>query len=251
MGDISELRGLVTVITFLGVFALLIGWIPSTFFTAGEEREVYVPDFFDIVDVYSFAETSTWQLNETGGDYSWAEWAVYYVSVDIGSWDIDFYYRRPGFGDYYCELQHVWYEWWVIPSHHLLEWFNRAGVSRGTDLRLSEIETDAAGASTVTYRAVCGHTTYHTTFAYDEDVYSSYEDAWDNGDLFVFFGVNFDDVNTSYNAWQVISMLLFFQLPDINPIINAIIAVPLWVCIAYLSFILILRAIGAIFGGGA
>jgi len=63
-------------------------------------------------------------------------------------------------------------------------------------------------------------------------------------------GINFDQTGTGYNAWDLIGMLLFFQLPDVHWIINILLALPFWVPVAYLTFIFILRAIGAIFGGG-
>lgn len=211
-------------------------------------------EVFEAIDIYSFAETNIDgypQMNMTGG-WTWGlDSSIYGVGVDIGNWDIDFYYRKPGTSDYYCWFRHIWYEWWILPADHNLEWFNRAGVSRGTVLSVSDMEDDSEGASEVSYRAVCDHTTYHTSFAYDEEVYSDFETAWHNGDLYIFVGVNFDDQNTAYNAWHLISMLLFFQLPNVHPVVNAILAIPIWIGIIYLTFILILRAIGAIFGGGA
>ncbi len=64
------------------------------------------------------------------------------------------------------------------------------------------------------------------------------------------WAIEFDQVNTSANAWSIMSQILVFDLPEVNSIINILISVPIWIGIAYLSFIIILRVVGAIFGGG-
>lgn len=46
MGDISELRGLIVVLTTLGVFALLVSWMPSELFVATEGRQITPPRHF-------------------------------------------------------------------------------------------------------------------------------------------------------------------------------------------------------------
>lgn len=246
MGDLSELRGLVTAVTFLGALVLIIALIPSGFYTAGESREVNVPDIYESIDIYSFAETSIEYLNDSGGSLWFLDNTYRIKNIDIGNWDIDLYYRRPNEGSYRLFLVHIWYDWIIFPSDHQLEWFSRAGVNRGQVLEISHIESDGAGDYSVSYRALCDHTTYHVTLAYNSSLYNSYTEAWNAGALGFFAGVNWDDMNTGLNAWNLISMLLFFQLPGISPIINALIAIPIWAAIAYLTYILILRAIEAL-----
>jgi len=48
----------------------------------------------------------------------------------------------------------------------------------------------------------------------------------------------------------MIGMLFTASLPDVDPSLNYIIAIPLWICCSYLIFIFVLRIIGAVFGGG-
>ncbi|MBA7492010.1 hypothetical protein ES702_02559 [subsurface metagenome] len=256
MGDISEMRGLVFAVTFLGVLTSLLLWIPPELYTAGESRTVYVPPIFESIEVYDFVETNTIQFNETGGSYYWIDSTFYIMGVDIGNWDCNLYYRIANETGLKVRLNHVHYEWLIFPAHHNLKWYDAQSVERGTlsgFLSVSEIQANAETGNNATskWRASCDHFTYHTTFSYNGTTYNNFTHAWNNQDLYAFFGVDFTHVNTSYNAFHLVAMLLFFQLPYMNPYINMLLAIPLWACIAYLVYIFVLRTIGAIFGGGA
>jgi hypothetical protein len=80
-------------------------------------------------------------------------------------------------------------------------------------------------------------------FGYNTTSYDNCTQAYENDALGIWLGINFDQVNTQYNAWNLISMILFFQMPDVHPLINVIIAIPIWVTIAYLVFTLITKLI--------
>jgi len=86
-------------------------------------------------------------------------------------------------------------------------------------------------------------------FGFNDTKYSSPTEAWDNYELDILIGMKFDQVNTSINAWSLISMLLFFQLPEVHWIINALIAIPIWITVAYLIYVLIIKIIPFIAGG--
>lgn len=251
MGDMSELRGLVVIISFLGAMTLLLSWIPGAFFVATEGRNVYVPEWFEAIELYSFVDTKTVYLNDTGGSLWWVDNTFRIKDIDIGNYDIDLYYKRPTTGFYNLFLIHIHYDWYVFPSDHRLEFISMRGIDRDIVLDINEINTDANGANYTEYRARCKHTTYHIGLSYNSTAYSSFSDAWDNGELVFFAGVDFDHTNTTYNAWNFVSMLLFFQLPEIDIYTNLLLGIPLWIGIIYVSYILILRAIGALFGGGA
>lgn len=252
MGDMSEYKGLITVVSFLGVFVLLLGLFPYDLLVASDSnRAVDVPsELIEVMSIYSFAETKTVYLNNSGTPWwldptNWLYW-----DIDIGSWDIDLYYTKPNQTVYTktMNLVHVWYDWWIFPADDHLEFFSSSGESLGEGLTVLEIGTE----NPQTFRATCSHTTYTVGMGYNDTTYSNYSDAWDHGGVAVFCGVNFDQVNTSYNAMNLISTLLFFSMPAETPlIIKLIISIPIWACVAYLMFIFVLRTIGAIFGGGA
>jgi len=247
MGDISEMRGLVTVISFIGCFALILSLIPSQFLIAGYEgRTVTPPDYFEAIDIQSFKETWVYTMNETGGGL---HYGMYWVDVDIGSRDFDLAYRPANETDHNIVLTHYWSEWIILPFSHRMDFINKEGISRGDILEEDELNNDYNNENSQ-YKAECSHFFVRVYFGYNETLYSSPIDAYDHHGLTILIGINFDQAGTGYNAWDLIGMLLFFQLPDIHWIINILIAIPLWACIAYLTYIFILRTIGAIFGGG-
>lgn len=99
-------------------------------------------------------------------------------------------------------------------------------------------------------------------FAFNTSIYGDPQFAWDSAggdavpdELYVMTGINFDQTKTSYDAYQIIEALLFFNIPQIlagTPLfIGYILSVIIWIPMVYIAFILILRAIGGVFGGGA
>lgn len=251
MGDISEIRGLVVVITFLGTLFLLLAWIPPELYEAGEYRTVEAPDIFESIDVFRYAETKTIRMNETGGVYLGN---IYFIDGTLGERDIDFFYRIANETPLECWVDHEWVEWIIIPMGEHLTWVNRQGIERGTELSVDSMELDReADNASVRYRLVSKkfNFQYFGSFAFNSTLWGNFTDAWNHHGLWFFMAVDFDQVNTSYNAFQLIGMLLFFQLPEINFYINALIAIPIWIAIAYITIILIYRTLGAIFGGGA
>ena len=144
----------------------------------------------------------------------------------------------------------LWVFTWFV------EWgsFWREGFEIGRTLGVTQLDSDYASDDLegLEYVIKFGETTqFYVFFAFNETTYATPQDAWEQSELHEFWGMNFDQAKTGYAAWDLIAMLLFFNLPTVHFLINALLAVPLWIAIAYLSYILILRAIGAVFGGGA
>jgi len=248
MGDISEMRGIITVIAFLACFILLIGLIPAQFLVADYEgRDVHVPEEFDSIDLESYATTWSHTMNETGeGGYARIP------DIDLAGHVCALWYKQANATPLHIRWVHQIYEWIFFPAFHPMEWlFN--GIHRGDSdhwLYASELDADYVTGDPIEYTVMCSHFTAHVFFGFNETLYDSPTEAWNGGGLNILVGLEFDQVSTSLNAWSLISMLLFFQLPEVNWVINALLNAPIWACIAYLSFILILRAIGAVFGGG-
>jgi len=250
MGDISELRGLITVISFTATLIFLIGLMPPQFYQMDYQGRTVTPeDYWDVGDVMAFNETWTYRMNETGGE----PFGDYY-RIDIenaGEWfgghDLTFYYKKANKSELDVYIYHRYAEWIIWLTGHRMDWINSEGVSREVYLQDAEMLEDQDDLS---YTVKCIHFTMYGFFGYNTTTYNSVIDAWNNHDLWIRLGINFDQMNMGFNAFNLIGMLLFFQLPMVHWIINAVIAVPIWVCIFYLSFIFILRALGAIFGGG-
>lgn len=99
-------------------------------------------------------------------------------------------------------------------------------------------------------------------FSFDTSIYGDPQFAWDSNtgdpvpdELYVLCGIDFDQTRTAYGAQSVLTALLFFNLPQVlggMPVIfGAILSLSVWGAILYISYIIILRTIGAVFGGGA
>jgi len=245
MGDISEMRGLVTIVSFIGCLALIMSFIPPQFLIADYEgRTIEPPLYFEAIDLQSYASTWNHTMNETGS-------MQIVKPLTIGGHVCQFWYHRKTYPpEKKINMLHKW-AIIILPQTHWMWFTSSTGIDRGQALGEYELDADYSLNGDLSYTISCSHFSASGFFGFNETLYSSPSEAWTNGELVFLIGVNFDQVGTSYNAWDLIAKLMFFQLPNIHPIVNALIAIPLWVATAYLAYILILRAIGALFGGGA
>lgn len=234
-------------LTFLGLFALLGGSIPTNFYVDFEEPELYVPEsgYWTSVDLNFYAYYQAYTLNETGGYVGFpSSWYIY--DFTLGSQELSFVYRRPGESDLKCGLQHYSYHLWIFGSWHYLDTcLNTIG-----DQRLDEydyltddyIQADFSN-DRLPYKWSCEHNNVRVWFNYNTTLYSDVTDAWNNSDLHVLFALGMDQATSSMNAWDLIGMVLFFSIPDTHPLINAVIGIPIWIIIVYCAVRLILLAL--------
>jgi hypothetical protein len=91
------------------------------------------------------------------------------------------------------------------------------------------------------------------------NAYFNFSSAWINplfayaaGALELHFNIDFNDRNTSISGWNIISLLLipFTGIPGVPTEINIILRLIILGASLYLIFILLLRIVGAVFGGG-
>jgi hypothetical protein len=80
-------------------------------------------------------------------------------------------------------------------------------------------------------------------------------DAWDDGEITLSVGFGYDDLTISYSAFNLVGLLLTFQRPDVFGssgtvaiLLNSIIAIPTFLCIAYLIYYFITSIIPFIKG---
>lgn len=230
---------------------ILVTLIPSALFVSSEtHKQITPPPFFEAIDIQVFAETYNFTLtNVSDSNTGYVDFGGWRFSQawdfgDTPDWRASSIARYDSFA--VGPVSFTWFvEWgWFYRDNFLVDWRMYA----------SRLDSDYIddGLNGLKYLVKFGETTqFYMFFAFNETTYSSPELAWEQSDLRVLWGINFDQVNTGYSAWDLISMLLFFNLPTVHILINALIAIPLWIAIIYLTFILILRAIGAVFGGGA
>jgi hypothetical protein len=239
-GDLSELRGLLVVITFLSVTVLLVSMIPGEFVVSTTtNRQVVVPEAYSSSEVMAIASS----YNFTFGPHVDKEFDLgghTFLIFDNAAGSI------PGNG---IMMFHTWIEYWIFHNQDPMLWYDSQNIQRDTGEDFStwpwmmKFQTiDDIGVNT-TWTVQCQHVTVKIMFGYNTTSYDNCTQAYENDALGIWLGINFDQVNTQYNAWNLISMILFFQMPDVHPLINAIIAIPIWVTIAYLVFTLITKLI--------
>jgi len=260
MGDISEIRGLVVVGSFLAILVtVLIAHIPSDFLVIQLGREITVPEFFEAEELVKYAVT--WNASLDGKDKDPTEYATsWHIRTNVGGHEMKIIYAKPNQtfkdrGDIPEEdkdgvflVQHVILWWIFVTDIHPMDILHQ-GYDQGKALSRTELDK-AYEEGDLSFTFKC-HFEINVLFAFNNSKYSKPSEAFDDKALKMVIGVEWDQVATATSGWDLVAMILFFQLPETHPIVKSIIAIPIWISIAYLSFILLLRAIGAIFGGGA
>jgi hypothetical protein len=253
MGDISEIRGLIVLLTIFCVSAYLINSIPAQFYTANEPTGKNPPTYFEAANLQSFSVTGNFTMDKSDPLlYGW-----YIHTFTIGGWDLRLQYRITGTDTYGVRIQHAEYWWIFLTGYHDLDIFDlNSGlkISEGDYhiLTINNMETHYDSTDKLLKLSCkCSHVTLTVYMAYNTTKWDNIGDAFVNGELSVLFGVGFDQISTSTNVWSIFTSLFFFHLPMVHPIINAVLTFGLWIAFAYIAGILILRIIGAIFGGGA
>lgn len=233
-GDLAELRGLLVVVSFLSVTVLLVTMLPGDFLIpASANRAITVPTSFSSGDLLAVAASTNYTNIGHGFD----------EEFDLGGYHFALF---TPLDDSRIIMWHAWTDWWIFDHQHPMQWYDSQNAKVSTGVGFSEGiplgAIDSHGLSEI-YEVQCSHTFLKVMFAYNQTLYSTVQQAYGNHTLEIWLGINFDQVNTTYNAWNIMAMLLFFQMPDVNPVINAIIATPCWICIAYLIYTLLTKLI--------
>lgn len=235
------------VVSFLGTFAFLITSMPTSLAHPQAVRNATTTDYFEAIDITSFAETWSYRMNETGGKIIkyWTVYGLkdmYSVEIEIddewfGGHNIDFVYSKANDTGNPMHPSLFIKHWYAVNLFdvyaHGMEWINGEGSNKGDVLQGSELNTDYAEGH-AEYMIQCKHFNMRGYFGYNETEYDNPVEAWNHHDLWVFLGINFDQIATSYNAWGLISMILFWKAPDIDPLFNVILSIPFWAIIVYI-----------------
>jgi len=229
------------VITFLAVFGILVMTIPMGFIEATDEytqRDIPTEEYH-LQSLESYASIWELTLNETGGT---SIGGLYYeVNFEIGGHACGIRYKCANKSNLNLFVIHKYTVWWIFPASHHMDWKNKMNLERGDILEVEELESDYE--EYLPYDLSCSHFYLDATFNYNETLYSSVEEAWNHHGLKFIIGIEFDQLATGLNAWNLIYMILFFQMPNVHPVINYIIAIGLWASIAWLAFAFIIAVV--------
>lgn len=218
----------VFLVTFLGIFAILVNAIPTDFFTPSALEEIKTrTEWFPDVNIGYLNYTDSCNLTKGG-----------YEELKVGDIEVTIQW------DHVLSLPDIWFEhrawvvfWWV--GH----WFDGMPITL-TDLIDHQTE-DFANRSYFILTCSCPKT-YNVYFVYNSTTYSSWSEAYTGGELEVYVGMGWNDAIERQNAWSLIWSILLFQAPEVfgtgaaATTMNAIIAVPLWAAFAIIGAIMIL-----------
>lgn len=248
------MRGLIVVGTFLSAFTILVTLLLASFpgSTGWTGKTVETPVYIGAGDVILYNSTNySVNFTEYAESYPsfWGYWgatltfdAAHYI---VSAFNTTNYRGYPA--QFYANY---------LPHY---PWFNGAqqmswtieGEDYGENLYWTDLDTLAETYDNLifTVKASAGNQ-FTCAFAWDEETYPKPSDAGKVDQLNIVVGRTLDQMQSSINAAGLIWGILFFQTPLIHPLINAFIAIPIWICVGYLIFIFALRLIGAVFGGG-
>jgi len=223
------------VISFLGVFFILIASIPPQLITEGYEGETIsysIPTgkwaSADILEL-GWYDNGTLKEGET----------LFLYLPNTGDSQIDLTVNwNP---DYSIRISHTFLIWWIFPSAHYV--YTSDTIEDHFSYDYVESFFDEA-TNISSFKGQCEHgTLYYIYVSFNITEYSSLLDAWNNHEIEIMIGVRLEETLAKFNAWSLIGSLLTFSMPQIHPVLNMIIAIPIWACIIYLLYRLILLAI--------
>lgn len=252
-GNLAELRPLIFICAFVGMAVLLVGWMvtesPTLFLGADPGSS-------------STAEGSTSPLSLM----AWNETYILNLTnnmpppfqFEIGGWKVIAQkYAAPGLS---IETYDSW--WIFIWNLDPFRWYKdgvEVSISGHTIaygdmffIQPSQLDSDftTEGASGLKYAIKNTRTQMDVFFVFNITTYAKPSDAYSANDITLIFNIDFNNRHTSINALGFVSGLFTFSIPGVPIYINAIIWLMLFPPLAYLVFIIVLKIIGAIFGGG-
>lgn len=267
MGNMSEYRGLIVIITFVSITLLIIGMAvsetPDMFATSNTQgssplsgSNVPGPSGF-----FAWNETTTIQLNDTNFEQT----------LSIGGTEMMFGDRSDGGSIKFLQVEtYQSFYGMFLYNREDFTWYNKTNqlqVSSKHDvyskspytLRQSQEvmdmnDVDIAYAngniSALTYELKNTRTKITVSLGFNFTEYDTPSLALADEGLFFDINQQFDDRDTSINLIAFISGLFLFSIPGVDPTVCAIISFALDSALIYITFIFVLRIIGAVFGGG-
>lgn len=245
MVDTPPAKNFIVVIAFLAIWGTLTGFMPIQLIEG--EYEYHAPvnpeDYWGLSDIEVISTSYT--INMSDGDNYYNE--AWGISEGFGH---NFLIQSGIIDDeVYVNNQH-YYIFTIFPhGHHSMDWTAKiSGENYGSTITQSEFDevSETDEDSNITYASftvACEHVSMHAVLAFNYTDYDNATQAFENDELSCEFAIEWDELGTGLNAWNMITSILFFQAPDVNVYVNAFLAIPLWAAIAYLSYGFIMVAI--------
>ena len=267
MGNMSEYRGLIVIVTFVAITLLLIGMAVSESPTMFVDENTQGSSPLSGEGVAGPSTFLAWnssvvaQLNDTYPE----------LDVSIGGWDFTFFNRDDGGTVHFLQVETYFTFYGMFRySEEDMEWYNTSTNRKVSiqhdvytdppriyrhshqvmDMNDIDIAYGTGNITDLTYKIRNTKTGLTISIAFDVDAYATPSEALAGDGLTICLQQDFSDRNTSINIVSFISGLFLFSIPGVDPYVCAIISFALDSALAYITFIFVLRIIGAVFGGG-
>lgn len=227
----NEQRGFVFSVVFIVVFATLLASVPVGLKGPGEEPDTVIPINPNLLT--GFADSEGFNRS----DFS-----------DIGLGMYLYEYELVGL-DWMCGTDDI--EIGLAAKMYFLGifWFgqidicgftNPDGKDRGVDLSLEAIDEDAEeGQVSYSLEFQTSGTSAGSLIVYwNSTKWDNSTIAWENEEVYLLHGMGIENTATTNIGGFIVSLLLF-SLPEVPPLVNIFIAVPIWACIIYVIWFII------------
>lgn len=251
MVDLSGIRSpFLFAVVFFAIFALLISLgvqaTPELFTGTAELNYYSMPEYFDAATVESLANYYNITANNGGAYYS-EDWGI-----DEG-FGHNFLMEISTVGGEFKTTNTHYFTWWVFPvGHHYFDWsVLETGEDFGESLTDTEFESvdtwdPDTFISSAKFKLTCEDLYMYATVAYNGTAYANATTAFANDALSIVYAINWDELGTGINAYNLIAQIMTFDRPEIHPALNSLIAIPLWALIGFIIVVIILAIVEAL-----
>jgi predicted secreted protein len=223
------MRGFVFAVVFIIVFSALVAAIPIGLQGVGDEVQPLTPiDPSILTDFTDYENYTKSDFTEIAGYF------VYEYNLAARDW-------IAGTDGVTFTLQaKVYFFFLWLGQTDVVKFMSPNGVDRGDEISFTNIDNDSDDGAvryaitfTTSGKAAGAFVCYYNT-----TTYSTSTDAWDNDELYMLHGVGIESTATNDIGALIISLLLI-RLPDVPPLVNIFLAVPIWACIIYVLWFII------------
>jgi len=222
----AEQRTFVFSIVFIILFAGIVSAIPTDLQGQGEEPDIVTP--LNPALIAGFETTENWSM------VALSAYDQYMYTLNLRDWLFSHVYGTLQLG----AKVYTWIFWFGTLDS--CEFINTNGTSRGTVLSTAEINADATeGAVRYELRYLIDGADAGGFIVYwNSTLYTSVGDAFTADEVYFLHGVGLSST-ASPDAVSLLLGLLLMRLPDCPPLINLILATPIYACVIFLIWFII------------
>jgi len=263
MASFADLRPIIVIASFLSLFLFFTSQMASTpaIWNATETQRINADTSFSSATILNWNNTNGTVLNHADGSTITAKLAgkdikiyslqkgIFPSIVQIDTFDV-WGYGSPI--NYQTNFEHMtWYNDSAMRNGVSINVFTILGGEIWHGISITLLDTMYTANNSLSFTISNSRLTTTIAFAFNTTAFSIPSGAWNNNALAITFNTSFDEQGSALGAFQLITGLLFWNLPGVPVEIYALISFVIWPPIIYVAAIWILRIIGSIFGGGA